>query len=97
MTTRPDTELLELIVKAGRRCAHDLTHAVDSIPDPVLRTAMRNRAEMWHAIFYPDNGPKDYRSQLHRDISRLEGQVARLKRLCEEHGIDHTDPDGLPF
>ncbi|MFK4705933.1 hypothetical protein ABIC83_002772 [Roseateles asaccharophilus] len=90
-------ETLELTVKAGRRCAHDLDHAADEIRDAEQREFFRQRARMWLAIFYPDKGPKNYRAELHLTISRLEGQVARLRSLCDEHGIDHNDPDGIPF
>lgn len=97
---RPDSvdilrETLELVVKAGRRCTHDLAHAVDCISDKTEQQMFQERVAVWHAVFYQDGGPKDYRHRLHQDISRLECEVKRLKRRCTQHGINPDDE--LPF
>lgn len=90
-------ELLRLMVKAGRRCAHDLAHAADDVSDRESAAMWRERARMWIGLFYPDGGPKDYRDELHRDIARARAEAQRLRALCIEHGIDPTDPGGTPF
>ncbi len=85
-------ELLELMVKAGRRCAHDLAHAVSLIgmrePPRELAVEFHRRAQQWREVFYPDDGPKNYRARLHAEIERLQDRVDELEKLCAEHGID---------
>lgn len=90
-------QTLELIVKAGRRCAYDLAHAADQLPDKRSRELYEQRARMWQDIFNPAHGPKDYRHDLHREIAKLESEVYRLKSLCTEHGIKGEDPNEIPF
>lgn len=90
-------ELLELVVKAGRRCAYDLWHAAYQFPDRINRELYGSRAGMWLGIFNPANGLKDYRHQLHRDIATLEMEIRRLQKLCRDHGIDPENPNGMPF
>lgn len=86
------SELLELMVKAGRRCAHDLAHAASLIgmqePPRELVDELNRRAEEWRAVFYPDGGPKNYRARLHDKIEQLQDRVDELEKLCVEHGID---------
>lgn len=96
------SELLRLMVRAGRRCAHDLAHAADEMALPLAQRkdaaqAWHERAQMWARIFYPTSGPKDYRDELHHEIWRLEQEVARLRELCRERGIDPDDGNALPF
>jgi hypothetical protein len=90
-------EMLQLSIKAGRRCVHDFDHAVDEIRDPATQEFFRERIETWRSIFYPDNGVKNYRHELHQTIYSLETQVERLKALCRANGIDPQDPEGIPF
>lgn len=94
-------EQLQLAIKAGRRCAHDLDHAADLMGLPTMAAEYskqyRERAGMWAAIFYADGGIKDYRHRLHHDIWKLEREIDRLKEACEAADIDPTDPDGIPF
>ena len=86
----------QLLVKSARRCAYDLKHAADDVRDFTAREIFEDRAHMWLQIFSPD-GVKDYRHSLHRKISEQRSEIERLKKLCEENGIDYTDPDGVPF
>lgn len=90
-------ELLELMIKAGRRCAYDLKHASDDVSIGVTRNFYRTRANMWLTIFNPADAGKDYRSSMHREIFTLECEVKRLKDLCIQNGIDPTDGNSLPF
>lgn len=63
---KPDTdqieiqkELLELMIKAGRRLMHDFKHMLNEVPkDSMFKVEFEERAKMWEEIFYPDNGPK---------------------------------------
>lgn len=95
-------ELLRLMVRAGRRCAHDLAHAADELALPLAQRkdaaqAWHERAQMWTRIFYPASGPKDYRDELHHEIWRLGQEVERLRSLCRERGIDPDDGGAPPF
>jgi len=83
---------LELITKAGRRCAYDLAHAVDCMPqNDVLTELLRENVKMWKSIFNPGDDGKNYRHHLHNTINQLECEVERLKKLCEQHNISHVD------
>ena len=102
---KPFSELAqqyELTLKAARRCAYDLSHCSSELymytdnknisPWADYESMSRN----WLDIFSPD-GIKNYRHALHGEISRLESDVDRLRRLCLENGIDPNDPHGIPF
>lgn len=104
-------EMLDLSIKSGRRVTHDFHHCIsmfESAEDQLEKLGVqrpgdgyskmfRQRADMWHDIFYPLNGMKDYRAELYRDISNLKSEIRRLERLCEKHNIDHADPESIPF
>lgn len=92
-------ELLELMIKSGRRCAYDLSHAASdlSFKHPEKADMYGCRANMWLTIFDPAKGGKDYRSSMHREIFQLECEVKRLKDLCIQNGVDPTDGNALPF
>ena len=82
-------ELLELMIKVGRRCAHDLAHAADDIKDPKWHKIYRERSDAYLAIFYPDSGPKNYRAKLHEEIDKLECILNTLCRLTETSKGDY--------
>lgn len=84
-------ELLELTTKAARRCAYDLAHAVDQMPDAEERRLYGDRARHWLSIFNPANGPKDYRARLHNQLFRLEQHIERLERQLRDAGITPDD------
>lgn len=86
-------ELMELVIKAARRCAYDLAHAADWQLDAEQRKMFQARAKNWLTIFNPANGPKDYRHRMHVDISMLEIKIRRLQELCRKHDIDLGDLD----
>jgi hypothetical protein len=86
------TELLELTIKAGRRLMHDFHHLLSEVPDDnQFKEVYTKRAAMWKGIFYPDDGPKNYRASLHYEISNLEMENSRLKALLKKHGIDPNE------
>lgn len=89
-------EMLELSIKAGRRMYHDYKHMLSEIsPDNHFYDEFKERGKIWRSIFYPDNGMKDYRSELHMTIIRLENSLSVANKKLKEHGIDYED--GLPF
>lgn len=89
-------EMLELTIKAGRRLMHDFNHMLNEIPETSTEKEMySSRGKMWGDIFYPDDGPKNYRSSLHQEIIELEFKLNRAKKLLVENNID-PDPDS-PF
>lgn len=88
---------LELMTKAGRRCAYDLRHAASCIHDPAEQQLFHDRAYMWLNVFNPGSDGKNYRHRLHIEIDRLETRIEKLVALCEAAGIDvHSDQD-IPF
>ena len=90
-------ELLELMVKAGRRCAYDLRHAADHISDKELAEIFSDSADYWLTIFNPAQGPKDYRTRMHHEIYTLEMLVNRLSNLALEHGATQNEIDAVKF
>ena len=93
-------ELYELIVKAGRRCAHDLAHCADLIPTE-LNTDLgskffHERAKMWLDVFYMEDG-KNYRHKLHHIINDYENLVDKYRELVKAHNINADFDDELPF
>ena len=97
-------EMVTLLMLAGRRCTHDLGHALSDLPRVApddwrasLHQRLHAKHDYWRAVFYPDDGGKNYRGQLHRQLDEAHSQVARLEALCRANGIDPTDPNGMPF
>lgn len=91
-------ELMELTIKAARRCAYDLAHAVDYMDAGELRDTLTRRAQHWKQVFNPADGPKDYRHKLHMDNASLERRVAGLLALCKANEIDASlFDDPIPF
>jgi len=103
--TEPEMrEMITLLMMAGRRCAHDLGHALSELPrtDPDdwragLHQRLHAKHDYWRAVFYPDDGGKNYRTQLHRRLDDANDRIARLEELCRANGIDPTDPNSIPF
>lgn len=87
----------ELLLKAARRCAYDLKHCAEtltvqgSIGDRNIGTMFARRADMWIAIFVPEDGPKDYRHRLHAAIVDKDRTIDKLVARCKEHGIATGD------
>ena len=89
-------EMLELSIKAGRRMMHDYNHMLDEIPnDNMFKEDFEERAKIWRSIFYPDNGMKNYRAELHREIETLEWKLTQANKKLKEHGL--IADDDLPF
>jgi hypothetical protein len=90
------SEMLELSIKAGRRLMHDFKHLLNECPEGgFFKEEFKERGEMWEAIFYPDDGMKNYRSRLHQRIMDLEFNLERARKTLKDNGID---PDShLPF
>jgi len=90
-------DLLELAIKSGRRVLHDLDHVISDLPtDHPFKKDYRERAKMWHTVFYPDNGMKNYLTEMHYQIRRLEVELSVAKDKLKLYGISNTDPN-LPF
>lgn len=91
-------EQLELVTKAGRRCAHDLAHAASMIKEPAEQEMFHERAYMWLAVFYPGSDGKNYRSRLHRQLDEQQVYIERLEDLLEKAQIEHKHLDPrMPF
>jgi len=89
-------EMLELAIKSGRRLLHDFDHLLQDIPkDHFFREDYKERSQMWHTVFYPDNGMKDYLTELHMTIRRLDVELRIAKDQLKKYNID-PNPDS-PF
>lgn len=89
-------EMLELSIKAGRRMYHDYKHMLSEIPsDNRFYDDFKERGEIWRSIFYPDNGMKNYRADLHREMEQLEWKLSQANKQLKEHGL--ISDDGLPY
>lgn len=87
-------ELHDVLLKAARRCAYDLSHALDMVTLPEadetqLLPAMRARCNLWIDIFAGADGLKDYRNRLHRRIEELEWDLLQAETALKKHGIEH--------
>lgn len=88
-----------LVLKAARRCAYDLKHAAGQLShkDPELSKHFYSRARMWLNIFQPTGG-KDYRHELHSELSQLETKLSVVRDILKKHGIeDPTAEDDISF
>lgn len=91
-------EMIELLTKAGRRCAYDLKHAADYMTGDVeFQKIMRDRADHFLSVFNPGNDQKNYRTRLHGIILNLENEVAKLKEVCRKYNISPFEYEDLPF
>lgn len=92
-------EHIELLVKAGRRCAYDLKHATDFMKgDDDLRDALVKSYEKWLTVFNPGDDGKNYRHRLHHTIIELDRKCETLMAICKRNKIETPwDEDELPF
>jgi hypothetical protein len=93
-------EQVELLVKAGRRCAYDLRHAADLITnDSKFAKIFYDRANLWEKVFNPADDGKNYRHHLHNVIESLESRVEKLEKRCVDNGVDISDliDNDIPF
>lgn len=95
-------ETLSITVRCARRCAYDLSHALDLIPESagrpyrnVIEHLSRN-AEHWQKLFSSGASMKDYRLSLHRVIEEQDATIkklrTRLQALGESEFLDHEVP-----
>lgn len=93
-------ELMDVLVKAGRRCAYDLRHAADFMDsNRELQKTMYHRAAHWISVFNPGKEQKNYRQELHEIIRNREDIIEKIKARCKQHGIDISDltDSDIPF
>lgn len=89
--------MLELAIKSGRRLLHDFDHLLSELPkDHFFKEDFKERSQMWHTVFYPDDGMKNYLTELHYQIRRLDVENSTLKERLEKHNLDSSGDD-LPF
>lgn len=82
-------ECYAIMLGTARRCARDLRHAIDNVPqEHPLRDHMRERYENYRTIFAD---LAEYRIRLHQEINdlaykndRLTSENERLRRQCGE-------------
>lgn len=101
-------EIHELCMLAARRCAHDLNHAAGEIffasgSKEESSRYFHEKSRMWQDIFYPIENQKNYRHELHKQLSNREYQIENLCRILKENNVPEADWDkyslngGIPF
>ena len=92
-------ELNEIVIKFARRVVHDMAHMHGDLCKhrEIYPSSDEwwDRIQMWKAVFYPENGPKNYRSELCLKNARLEGMLEKYRKLLTEHKI--PDPYFMDF
>lgn len=78
-------ETLEIAIRSGRRCAHDLDHAADDSSRPEM---YRGRADHYLSIFYSAKDMKNYRIKIVEENWKLKDEVERLIKLCKDNKLD---------
>ncbi len=74
---------------------HDFDHLLQELPQGNIKNEFEERAKLWRDIFYSDNGPKNYRTQLHLEIDRLSVSLSSARKALKDAGLIHTDD--LPY
>jgi hypothetical protein len=95
-------ELMELVIKAGRRCAYDLKHAANAMPlndDMFGHKFYHQRADMWLKVFDPVDMGKNYKHELHHVIYAQDYVIEKYRELVKKHGIENEAnfDEQLPF
>jgi len=80
----------EALIRNARRCAYDLKHCADIVPESdFLAKRMQDRASMWADLFAKGNPGKDYRH-------RLLGRIYDLERFLEAMEKHFAAQGGIP-
>lgn len=90
----------ETLIRLARRCAYDLRHTVDMLPDQHFYRKdlkMHERAHWWVTLFAKGNPGKDYRMELQRDIADLTHQLDEVHNWCRERGLEPPDRRDIPW
>ena len=84
-------ETHNLTIRAARRCAYDLDHAVAMMQNTSLRNLYNARARYWISLFQSGNTTKDYRDDLHRQLDDKDRYIEGLEKLLTENkiGFEH--------
>jgi hypothetical protein len=76
-------DLLEVAVKSGRRCAHDMVHCASYLNTSEGAKTFHLRAHTWSKMFYPGDSTKSYWTAYHNRIMKNDNEISRLKRLLK--------------
>lgn len=79
-------DLLEIAIKAGRRCTHDMDHCVSYLKADAARSHAQAQSTAWRNVFYSSQEYKMYLNKHHRQIMAHDTEISRLTRLLERHG-----------
>lgn len=94
-------ETLAITIRCARRCAYDLSHAADLLPDDKslagsFKPHFAAKADHWQGLFSSGASMKDYRLRLHSDLDEqvrlVERLRAELKRLGHSGFLDNEVP-----
>lgn len=96
-------ETLAITTRCARRCAYDLSHALDLIPESAGRpyrnviTHLEQNAKHWQSLFSSGASMKDYRLALHRELEQRDETIRRLRDRLNDLGHGAFLDDEVPF
>ncbi len=97
-TPRAMAEMYLILLYSARRCAYDLRHAADALPESLSEVSrlFHDRSHWWLKLFAPDQ-IKEYRHDMQRQIEKLEHEVFKLRAELRSHNIESKVPTNDPF
>lgn len=94
-------ETLAITIRCARRCAYDLAHAADFIPETGFQRewgeCYRDRADYWQSLFSSGASMKDYRLKLHTEIDDKAATIEKLRAELRALGHSGYHDQETPF
>lgn len=94
-------ETLAITIRCARRCAYDLAHAADFIPETGFQRQWgeryRDRAAHWQQLFSNGASVKDYRLKLHSEIDDKAATIEKLRAELRALGHSGFHDREIPF
>lgn len=89
----------ENLIRLARRCAYDLSHVVDYLPENSVlnELGMRDRSDYWLDLFRKGNPGKDYRTELLRENQELNRELDIAYAELEKLSPKSTNDSRIPF
>lgn len=80
----------EVLIRLARRCAYDLGHAVDHLPehDVLRRNGINDRATYWIRLFTLGSPGKDYRIHCGTERDDAVHAYEELEEWCKVQGLN---------
>ena len=95
-------ETLAITIRCARRCAYDLSHAADLLPDDqslagTFKPHFAAKADHWQSLFSSGTSMKDYRLRLHQDLDDQARLIDQLRKELKDLGHPGLLHDEIPF